>query len=316
MNTSVTEAEIARYLAGMRAALADLPGDVCDELLEDEPAHLAEVLAEGNGTLEQRLGSPEAYATELRTAAGVAAPPSGGPTPKASAALVRLRSGVRGADLAIGPIFGYERAAELLKLLRPGWWVLRGYLAGLVILVAFGGRDLAGFLPFASREAWAWLVVVGVSVVASVRLGQLMPRLRQWHRWVVGAAGVFVVFLALAGLNWSPQPYYEGTPAYYDPYSGVSDIYPYDKDGHPLSDVRLIDQNGTPLQVGDPWRCADKQQVMYSSDGQPWTMDQKLNGYRYPLCPPGGWRPGEALPSASPAPSPAPSTAPSPQPTR
>ena len=58
MNTSVTDTEVARYLDGVRAALADLPDDVRLELLEDEPAHLAEVLGEGNGSLEERLGRP------------------------------------------------------------------------------------------------------------------------------------------------------------------------------------------------------------------------------------------------------------------
>jgi hypothetical protein len=296
----------------------DLPSDVRDELLEDEPAHLAEVLAEGNGTLEQRLGSPEAYAAELRTAAGLVAPTDGRTVPTPSDALVMLRSGLRRADLALGPIFGYERAAELLRLLRPGWWVLRGYLVGLVILAGFGG-DYARFLPFFSSEAWAWLLVVGVSVVASVRLGQIMPRLRQWLRWAIVGGGAFVIFLALVDLNWAPvNNYYDGTPASYDPYGGVADIYPYDKDNHPLSDVRLFDQNGNPIQVGEPWRCTDKQDFIYSDDAQRSAVDAKLNGYRYPLCPPEGWRPGEPSPgpSAGPSGTPAPSPSPAPQPTR
>jgi hypothetical protein len=315
MNASVTETEIARYLDGVRAALADLPGDARDDLLEDEPSHLAELLAEGNGTLEERLGTPEAYAAELRAAAGLAAPTGARSNPTPGAALVKLRSGLRRADLAIGPIFGYARAAELLRLLRPGWWVLRGYLVGLVILGAIGGRDKAAFLPFYSSAGWAWLIIVGLCVVASVRLGQVMPRLREGYRWAIAAAGVFVVFLALVSLNWNGAPiYYEGPSAnvYYDQYSGVTDIYPYDKDNKALSDVQLFDQNGNPIQVGEPWRCEDKQDIIYSQQGG-WS---KGGAFRYPLCPPDGWRPGEPSPPLASSPSPAPSPAPSPGPTR
>lgn len=315
MSSPVTSDEIVRYLDGVRAALADLPADVRDDLLEDEPAHLAEVLAEGTGTLEQRLGIPEAYAAELRAAAGLAPPTGARSASTPSAALVRLRSGLRRADLAIGPIFGYERAADLLRLLRPGWWVLRGYLVGLVILNGIGGGDNASFLPFFGSEAWAWVVVVGICVVASVRLGQLMPRLRQWHRWAIGAGTVLLLFLALVDLNWRPQTFYDGTNASYDPYAGVTDIYPYDRDNQPLSDVQLYDQNGNPIQVGEPWRCEDKQQIIYDQGSGVWVKDDV---YRYPLCPPGGWRPGGPGPSPAPAPSasPAPSPAPSPGPTK
>jgi uncharacterized membrane protein len=308
MSSPVTSEEIARYLDGVRAALADLPSEVRDDLLEDEPAHLAEVLAEGSGPLERRLGDPEAYAAELRTAAGLALPNAGRSVPTPSIALVRLRSGLRRADLAIGPIFGYDRAAELLRLLRPGWWVLRGYLVGLLILNGIAG-GVYGLLPFFGSEAWAWFIVVGLCVVASVRLGRVMPRLRQWHRWAVVAGGVFVAFLALVSLNWRPQIYYDNTTnVYYDPYSGVSDVYPYDKDGRPLSDVQLFDQNKNPIQVGDPTRCLDKQDVIDDQQGS--GSFGKADIYRYPLCPPDGWRPGEPAPTPAPSSSPAPSPGP------
>ena len=70
---SDTQAALDRYLAGVREALADLPEDVRDELLEDLPAHFAEVLAEHDGSLDDRLGPPAAYAADLRAAAGLGA---------------------------------------------------------------------------------------------------------------------------------------------------------------------------------------------------------------------------------------------------
>ena len=47
-----------------------------------------------------------------------------------------------------------------------------------------------------------------------------------------------------------------GSVTYYhdDPYNGVSDIYPYDRNMQPLDGVRLYDQNGTDAQ-----RCTDGQ---------------------------------------------------------
>ncbi|GLZ34798.1 hypothetical protein Lesp02_69850 [Lentzea sp. NBRC 105346] len=72
MNTQQARLGVEGYLAGMRAALADLPPAEVAEIMEDVEAHVSEIAAElGEGeTLEQRLGSPEAYAQELRTAAG------------------------------------------------------------------------------------------------------------------------------------------------------------------------------------------------------------------------------------------------------
>lgn len=70
MNTQALAAE--HYLAGMRAALDDLPPHEVSEILEDVGAHIAELMSElgPDETLEERLGSPEQYARELRQAAG------------------------------------------------------------------------------------------------------------------------------------------------------------------------------------------------------------------------------------------------------
>ena len=59
--------EVREYAAAVRAALADVPADLLDDLEE----HLAEVAADGEGSLASRLGPPADYARELRTAAGL-----------------------------------------------------------------------------------------------------------------------------------------------------------------------------------------------------------------------------------------------------
>ena len=75
------ENQVARYATAVRAAFADLPGPERELLLEDLEDHLQEVAAEAGGSLTERLGRPEAYATELRASAGLPAP---GPGPGAT----------------------------------------------------------------------------------------------------------------------------------------------------------------------------------------------------------------------------------------
>ena len=65
-------AEIAAYLADVRGAMTDLDPGVRDGLLDDLPEHLAEVAAADAAPLQSRLGSPAAFAAELRSAAGLA----------------------------------------------------------------------------------------------------------------------------------------------------------------------------------------------------------------------------------------------------
>jgi hypothetical protein len=62
--------DVSRYAAAVRAALADLDPGERAQLLEDLEGHLAEVAAETDGPLTDRLGPPEAYGAELRAAYG------------------------------------------------------------------------------------------------------------------------------------------------------------------------------------------------------------------------------------------------------
>jgi hypothetical protein len=296
--TTTIDPAVADYLRRVRAALADLPTDTREELLEEEPAHLAEVLAESGDGLEERLGQPEAYAAELRAAAGL--PPATGAVRAPAVALDllrRARAVLARVDRAGGSLVGYDRLADLLRLLRPGWWVLRGYLVGLLLLRATGGERMVRLQPLdmSGLDALVWLTVVGACVVVSVRVGRLTPRFAQWGRWALGASAALIVLLALGNLGPYVEPYAGGagmTIIEQDPYSGVSDVYPYDRNMRPLDGVQLFDQNGNPVHLGDYWRChAD----MPDPSVQP-------NPYAYPLCPPGQWLPGAGGAQATPAP--------------
>jgi hypothetical protein len=74
VNTTLGSAA-AEYLDAVQKALEDLPDDEVAEIVDDVAGHLEQVNAELGGSaskaaLEQRLGTPEQYAAELRAAAG------------------------------------------------------------------------------------------------------------------------------------------------------------------------------------------------------------------------------------------------------
>ncbi|WP_320065889.1 HAAS signaling domain-containing protein [Micromonospora sp. RTGN7] len=298
---TVMEQEIAEYVTRVRAALADLPPTVRDELTEDLPEHLTEVAAEGGGPLADRLGTPEAYAADLRAAAG-----AGGPAAarnldeRAAAVAARLRGRLRGADARIGPILGYASASEYLRLLRPAWWFLRGYLTAMLITVVTTGAPF-GLLPRLGGSTLAALLLLAVCVAASVWLGRRGPVLTRWPRIAVRAGTAVLVIFAFAGfvdaddrLGWNEsgyQPTSEQT-------SDVRDVFVYDSEGRLVEHARLFDQDGNPIRLGYP-DC--------DTDG---LIAAKPVAPAYPYCPelapfrsgPTGARPSPVAPTGAPAP--------------
>ncbi|GIF53123.1 hypothetical protein Afe04nite_76620 [Asanoa ferruginea] len=230
-------------------------------MLEDLPEHLAEVAAEGEGPLVERLGPPEAYAAELRAAAGIAEPtsPARGLDDRVATAVRRVRGTLGAADRKAGPLFGYGRASEFLRMLLPAWWVLRGYLVAMLITVATTGGGF-GLLPRLGGSTLAAALLLIVCVLASIWLGRREGNLRPVPKAVVVIAGVLLFFFGLVGFDkadgwdgrWDlnlPQSVSN------DPYGYVQDVYVYDQNGNPLTDVSLFDQDGNPIRLGDPYRC-------------------------------------------------------------
>lgn len=175
--------EIAGYVAQVREALGGVPDSTREELLDDLPEHLTEVLAEGNGSLVERLGSPSAYAAELLAAAGL-----GGEPParrdqvtelREWAVQVRERSAVwlAAADVRVGPVLGYAKASEFLVLLRPAWWVLRGYLVAMVVAqILDTGSEPIGLLPRIGGSELVALMLAAAGIIGSIWLGRRGPR--------------------------------------------------------------------------------------------------------------------------------------------
>jgi hypothetical protein len=241
------QAEVQEYAATVRAALADVPADRCEELLDDLEEHLAEVAADDDEPLESRLGPPAAYARELRIAAGLPAGPDTTDGRPGGAALIdRLR--------------GWEPVRQVegfLPELRPAWWVVRAWAAVTAVDVVFvGGTSFPvptlGLGPVG-------LLVTGAAIAWSVRLG-LRARDEQRHPGraaVLANAGLgLLTLIALVGLADRSGVASADPVVYNDPAPGVlthedgapiTNILPYSSTGEPLTGVLLYDQDGRPI---------------------------------------------------------------------
>ena len=280
-----------QYAQAVREALADHPER--GELLEDLDDHLAEIAAESELPLEDRLGPPEVYAEELAAAYGDR-PESGGRR------RIDPRAWALGAHTRLMDQGPYRGFVGFLPELRPGWWVLRGYLLAMLLLALAGE---GGIVP-SNLAGWA-LVAAGVWI--SVWIGR-----RHRGRLAAGLMGALNLVAALtlfAGLVEAASYGSEQArvvmanqePVWVGEASSNNDVYnikPYAKDGTPLSDVYLYDQDGKPLTTNPE----DFGYTVDRSCGEP-----ILNRYPLPLIEQAMADPeGAVKPSVCPTPTPSP----------
>ncbi|MEU2698800.1 MULTISPECIES: HAAS signaling domain-containing protein [Micromonospora] len=317
---TVTGQEITDYVDRVRAALADLPPAVRDELTEDLPEHLAEVAAEGEGALVDRLGTPEAYAAELRAAAGAGEGRRPARFHRLAEARDQAATQIRLLDRQLGPVLGHETVSDFLRPLRPAWWLVRGWLAALLISVMVdGGRP--GLLPRPNDNASAGLLLLIGAVVASLWLGRRSAGFTGWPRRLhrLGTAALLLFGFAVlvdVDRNASSDVYsgYEQTSVDRR-YDRIEDVFVYDQQGRLIRDAQLFDQNGVPIRLGWP-NCLDSSgAVPAPRNAYPYCPE--LAPFGAPaspsIAPPAPAPTGSATPTA-PA-TPAPSTSASPEPT-
>ncbi|MFI7203058.1 HAAS signaling domain-containing protein [Micromonospora aurantiaca (nom. illeg.)] len=317
---TVTGQEITDYVDRVRAALADLPPGVRDELTEDLPEHLAEVAAEGEGALVDRLGTPEAYAAELRAAAGAGEGRRPARFHRLAEARDQAATQIRLLDRQLGPVLGHETVSDFLRPLRPAWWLVRGWLAALLISVMVdGGRP--GLLPRPNDNASAGLLLLIGAVVASLWLGRRSAGFTGWPRRLhrLGTAALLLFGFAVlvdVDRNASSDVYsgYEQTSVDRR-YDRIEDVFVYDQQGRLIRDAQLFDQNGVPIRLGWP-NCLDASgAVPAPRNAYPYCPE--LAPFGAPaspsIAPPAPAPTGSATPTA-PA-MPAPSTSASPEPT-
>ncbi|PRY58130.1 putative membrane protein [Knoellia remsis] len=323
MNDTVkaTGAEVRDYVAQVRAALADLPPEDVEEFTTGMEADLAERLAEpGEGTLRDRLGDPETYAAELRSAAGL--PPrvvEDLPKPPAAERLSEWWAGRRDHVLGVAP---------WLSDLRPIWWAVRGFAFAVIPALVVGRSIVAFGVLFAAIS-----VALGIMARRGALTGDWVGPVR-----VIGNL-IAIILIPFALVAFSDrdsyvETVYEGssptTPGLVLDGQPVTNVYGYDETGRRLDGIRLFDQLGRPLVVSpefvevssgpeelDPLRDPTTGELRVPRDVFPlrWgtrTGWETVEGY--------GWRPPMAIqPLPGPVPevneSPGPSASPSASPT-
>ena len=303
--------DVASYAAAVRSALSPLPAAEREILLEDLENHLTEVASESEVSLEERLGKPGDYAAELKLAYG-----AGGDARSASRH-TRFRD--RGAALlkTVAGDLPYRDVRALLPELAPGWWVLRAYLAVLILAFIFRrGTNLSPLPNPFSSSGLLQIVVTLVAVAVSIRLGRRALPINRWWRGGVIGLNVVIALLALPVLasmgtgnntyEYSSDPYISSAAA--GSYPGITNIYPYTRDGKPLKDILLYDQDGRPIVPDTTDLIVD---VPKGADGLPIPNAYPLSEHQPngdPVVPPRVALPPvqPSAPAASPTPTPSP----------
>jgi hypothetical protein len=244
--------EVAAYLASLHDALDDLPTAERDDLLAEIEDSLLE--AAEDGPIAARLGPPDAFAAELRTAAGL--------HPRAATEAPRRLPAWRDLTTRLGNDPRARAAGRVARELAPAWWLVRGYLAvaAVALLLGSGWSVNHPAMPQLFGSTEGGLLVIALATAASLWLGLRARRARGALRHTVVALNVLLV-VSLAPLAHhlnQPRPtqfVYVSEPAAPVPGlansgSRVLNIYPYSRDGHLLHDVLLYDAFGNPIEIG------------------------------------------------------------------
>jgi len=306
--------DVATYAASVRAALSNLPTDQSEALLEELEDHLREIAADAGGPLNERLGPPQQYAEDLRAAYGAAQVT----TRRQDAALHDLQR-------ALARVTGstwYRQIRAFLPELRPAWWVLRAYLAVLILMAAVSPGYPLGPIPDpTSKRGLVEILATGIAIWLSVRIGRRSRQLSQKALVLAYSANLLIALFAVVVLaNMRSFAYSEltGTTSpqqttFANAFAAgqVTNIYPYSQDGKPLTNVLLYDQDGRPIMV-------DKSEAQTSypigADGKAVTNAYPLTQRHLtgdPVVAPRVALPPWPSPSPSASPNPSPSPSPS-----
>lgn len=281
--------QVTAYAAAVRSHLTDLGPEQVDDLTDGLEADLAEALEdaaggaaalEGEGLLDldRRFGPAREYAAELRAAAGLD-PVVGGARRRPFMEAMRATgesweaTGARLVD-RLAELPGGRWLVETAPLLRPAWWLLRGWvwfvIAVFPVSVVLGLNVGQPFLP----TAFGGWVVLLASVVLSVEWGRGHLHSRRPVRVLLPLAHVVAVLAVLPLLaafadHAAPRTVYVQGPGagFVAPTDGVvvdgvyvSNLFVYDAQGNELHDVQVFDDRGRPVRTIRP------------EDGQDWSL--------------------------------------------
>lgn len=279
--------DVAEFVEQVRARLADLTVDERAELTDGLEADLHDLVAERG---PESLGDPATYAAELRAAAGFS--PTMGKVREKRELSAAVHAALDSAHESWNRLLDAlpHSPRPFLESLQPAWWVLRAWVAWML------AQDLRG--PYVTYNPM-WLAILLGFVVVSVQLGRGVWRLgdlvrtRVLARLVLVGLNIFAIAMipgavdrtkwAIAQqLSWqftdgqtSTGLLGNGSP---DP---ITNIYPYDANGQPLTGVQLFDQAGNPVNLGgEDFCCSDEGTASY-----PWLSngEAKFNVFPQPM---------------------------------
>lgn len=280
--------DVTAFVARVRELLADLPEEDRLELTEGLEADLTDQVSERGGGA---LGDPEAYARELRAAAGLDPAPRRRPQGQRSTSLAEQLDAARDrwATMVSRPTIA--TVWTVLVALRPAWWAVRAWAAAVLLALFLPGWYDYGFvwLPGVHPVAGLLILLACLAGSALVGLGKVWPGGRRGTpaRMVLLVLNVAAV-VALPVINgqldqqsWSrfSQGYNEaqagaGARGVMNGGQEVCNIAAYDAAGQPLVGVQLFDQAGRQLDV----RCYDQVALKV-----PWMLGDVTRWNVYPL---------------------------------
>jgi hypothetical protein len=242
MTPATLDAQVRDYLEAVRAGLDDLDPDDREHLLSDTEASLVEAVEEEAALpLEVRFGPPERFARELRIAAGL---PEG--RPERPPLLARIAAHPR-----------MRATLHLARELAPVWWVARAFVVFTLVAQASGDDWSPRYPIFTSLlgEPLGWILLLG-AIAGSVALGRREPdAARRWPLVLNVAAAVAAAWVIVTMIEQTDR----GTPTVMTVevsqnglvFDGrpIINLYPYDRSGSLLQDVRLYDDLGSPVAL-------------------------------------------------------------------
>ena len=261
MNTTVNDID-----AGGRRYLADLPSRDRSELLSDISdaiAELGEAAASDYDLLVARLGPPVEFAREIRRSAGGGTGLGGGAVdaglPPATATPVPAAPAEPPRILQAG-----SRALRWTgRTLEPLWWLLRAFAIVVVLAFFFRGSSSSGFLGGVAIAVLVASVVHGAHVRRDRSADSPSTELARGAGilisgfvalWFLFVMAVSVPFSSVRTTSYdgpAPSPNLGMSAVLVGPQGPIENIYAFDADGNRLRDVRLYDQNGEAISIGE-----------------------------------------------------------------
>lgn len=263
MNTQTdTRADlIQNFASAVRAELADLPDDDVEDLVGGLVGDLTD-RAEDDGEAFDP-GDPVAYASELRSAAGLPDKQTG-VSPK-----VPLRKEI---SQSIADITAEIRRSpagawvlDLFESLRPAGWVIRGLVMYFLLITLVTHYDARSLNPIT-------IAIASGVILVSVQWGRgrWLPKNFMRHIRTLASVVAVVAFLPLFG--WLLQPQYVGDDYYEEQIRAgllldgvqIGNLFAYDANGELIEEIQLFTDRGTPVNL---YGAQDPLDVYFNDEG-------------------------------------------------